>query len=255
MGARSGPELVRSLQERAARALPAQHVEMVDGWWLRHAPGRSWWVGSVLPHSDSDTEELAHKVVRAEKFYADRGMTVRFQITPGACPPELDAFLAERGYRRECPMSLRTAPISQVLEQIRTNALRFRLDDYPTIAWFDVWNAVHGYGDDPDSEWNMLERVTLPSAYACATDGGVVVAVGRAVVDTGWAGVFGMATLPEARGRGAARGILVTLAEWARSLGADQMYLQVEQDNLPALRLYERTGFSEVCEYHYRSAE
>jgi hypothetical protein len=31
------------------------------------------------------------------------------------------------------------------------------------------------------------------------------------------------------------------------------MYLQVECDNIPALRLYERTGFDEVCGYHYRT--
>jgi ribosomal protein S18 acetylase RimI-like enzyme len=32
------------------------------------------------------------------------------------------------------------------------------------------------------------------------------------------------------------------------------MYLQVECDNTPAQRLYERAGFSEVCGYHYRTA-
>jgi ribosomal protein S18 acetylase RimI-like enzyme len=34
---------------------------------------------------------------------------------------------------------------------------------------------------------------------------------------------------------------------------ADRMYLQVECDNIPALRLYERAGFDEVCGYHYRT--
>jgi ribosomal protein S18 acetylase RimI-like enzyme len=32
------------------------------------------------------------------------------------------------------------------------------------------------------------------------------------------------------------------------------MYLQVECDNAPALRLYERAGFGEICRYHYRTA-
>ncbi|UQA97296.1 GNAT family N-acetyltransferase [Streptomyces halobius] len=35
---------------------------------------------------------------------------------------------------------------------------------------------------------------------------------------------------------------------------AGRMYLQVERDNIPALRLYERAGFSEMCGYHYRAA-
>jgi GNAT superfamily N-acetyltransferase len=91
----------------------------------------------------------------------------------------------------------------------------------------------------------MLDRVERPCAYACATIGSDVVAVGRAVADTGWAGVFGMATLPEVRGKGAARKVLAALAAWAGEHEAGRMYLQVERDNIPALRLYERTGFSE----------
>jgi ribosomal protein S18 acetylase RimI-like enzyme len=32
------------------------------------------------------------------------------------------------------------------------------------------------------------------------------------------------------------------------------MYLQVESDNDPALRLYDRACFTEACGYHYRTA-
>jgi GNAT superfamily N-acetyltransferase len=63
-----------------------------------------------------------------------------------------------------------------------------------------------------------------------------------------------MATLPPARGQGAARRVLAALADWANTHEADRMYLQVERDNIPALRLYEQTGFSELCGYHYRTA-
>lgn len=107
---------------------------------------------------------------------------------------------------------------------------------------------------DSRPEWDMLDRVERPCAYARATIGDDVVAVGRSVADTGWAGVFGMATLPEARGRGAARGVLAALARWAGTRSADRMYLQVEHDNTAALRLYERMGFRELCGYHYRVA-
>ncbi|MBF9128214.1 GNAT family N-acetyltransferase [Plantactinospora sp. S1510] len=251
-----GPEAVRGLQERAARALPATHVENVDGWWLRSAPGCAWWVRSVLPHGDAGPDELLRRVVGAEQFYADRHTTARFQISAGACPRGLDAVLAERGYRAESPMSLRVAPTAQVLGGTPAGALRIRLDDSPTSGWFDVWHAVHGHhGGDSAAEWDMLARVDGPSAYAGAMVGGKIVAVGRAVADTGWVGLFGMATLPEVRGKGTARSLLAALARWAAGHRADRMYLQVERTNVAALRLYERTGFSEVCGYHYRSAE
>lgn len=50
-----GPEMVRSLQEKAARALPAEHVEHAGGWWLRHSTSCAWWAGTVLPHADGRT--------------------------------------------------------------------------------------------------------------------------------------------------------------------------------------------------------
>jgi ribosomal protein S18 acetylase RimI-like enzyme len=206
----------------------------------------------VLPHGDAEPGELVHRVVEAEKFYARRGATARSQVSPPACPEGPATVLAERGYRRQSPVSLQVASTAGVLEQMPTGSLRVRLDDRPTRAWFEVWRAASGHGGS-QAEWDMLERVEPQAAYACPMSGDDVVAVGRAVADTGWAGVFGMATLPRARGRGAARDVLAALADWAGA-HADSMYLQVERDNIPALRLYERTGFREMCGFHYRTA-
>ncbi|OSY45888.1 GNAT family N-acetyltransferase [Streptomyces platensis] len=250
----SGSESVRGLQERAARALPADYVEEVAGWRLRHSPSCSWWVGTVLPHGVAGPDELGRRIRGVEEFYAGRHAVARFQISPGVCPDGLDTALAERGYRRESVMSLRVAPTAGVPAPAAPGALRVRLAYRPTSAWFDVWHAVHGHGGDPRPEWDLLARVAKPSAYACAMAGDEVVAVGRAVADTGWAGVFGMATLPAARGKGAARTVLSALASWAGDQAADRMYLQVARGHVPALRLYEQAGFRELCSYHYRTA-
>jgi N-acetylglutamate synthase len=250
----SSADVVRGLQEKAARALPAEQVEKVGGWWLRHAPGCSWWVGTVLPHGDAGPGQLVRRIVAAEQFYAGHGTTARFQVTPPACPEGLDTILAERGYQRQSLVSLQVAPTVRVLEQVPAGALRVRLDDHPAQAWLEVWQAVQDPGGDSRAERDMLARVERPSAYACAVIGDDVVAVGRAVADTGWAGVFSMATLPRARGKGAARAVLAALGAWADAQRADRMYLQVERDNIPALRLYEQAGFSEICRYHYRTA-
>lgn len=246
----SSSELVRGLQERAARALPAEQVKDVDGWRLRYAPRCGWWVGTVLPHGDVGQGDLVRRVVEAEEFYAGHGVAPRFQVCPGACPDGLDGVLAGRGYRRHGEMSLQAAT---VLEHPTAGPVRVRLDDRPTRAWFDVWHAVHGHGD-ARSERDMLDRVEPPSTYASALIGDDVVAVGRAVADTGWVGLFGMATLPEARGKGAARTVLAALADWGRAHEAGSVYLQVERDNAPALRLYGQAGFCELAAYHYRAA-
>ena len=244
---------VRALQERAARAQPAQHVAHLGDWWLRHAPGCGWWLSAVLPHGDlPNREELVRRVAEAEAFYARHHAVARWQITPGVCPNDLDTVLAERGYRRHSPVSLQVASTATVLQEVTTGDWETRVTDAPSPRWLGAWQkATRG---DVAAVERMLRRVALPSRYVTVSDGDQVVAVGRTVVDSGSAGVFSMATLPTARGKGAGRTALAALAAWAADRGIDRMYLQVERDNPAALRLYERAGFRELCVYHYRSA-
>lgn len=176
-----------------------------------------------------------------ERFYSGEA---RFQITAGVCPSALDGLLATRGYSQGGTMSLMTV-------RGVPSAREATLTDQPTREWFSAWHAVHG--GDPAAEWSLLTRVRQPSAYAAVMAGDRIIAVGRAVADTGWTGVFGMATLPSARGRGAATAVLATLSDWATTHG-DRVYLLVERDNRSARALYERAGFREVSSYHYRTA-
>lgn len=251
----AGSELIRGLQERAARALPAEHVHISRGWWLRHAPHCAWWVGTVLPHGDAEPDELLSLVEEAERFYTGRGALARFQISQPICPKGIDELLADRGYRRESPILLQAAETARVLDRLPTGRARVVLTDHPTREWFNGWLSVRGYDGDPRGEWELLERIRLPSGYVAVMAGDEIIAVGRAVADAGWAGVFGMGTLPKTRGKGAAGAVLSALAEWAATQRADHLYLQVECGNPPALRLYERAGFTQVCDFHYRTGE
>jgi ribosomal protein S18 acetylase RimI-like enzyme len=74
------------------------------------------------------------------------------------------------------------------------------------------------------------------------------------VVERGWAGVFCMATRPQARRRGLATAVLRCGASWAAGQGARHLYLQVEEKNFPAVRLYTGLGFQTSHHYHYRLA-
>lgn len=243
---------VRGLQEMAARALPADYVEYVGEWWLRYSPGSSWWVGTALPHGTASEEGGRKRIFAAERFYDRLGSVTRFQVTPGACPDRLDSMLAENGYRRESRVSLCTASTAEVQRVRRRTEFSLRWDSHPTPEWFGLWHAVYDDGSDPLVEWNMLGRVRQPSAYASAWDGGKIISVARAVIDGEWAGIFSMATLPEARGMGAGRTVLSLLADWAAAHAAAGMYLQVEIENDPALQLYNTSNFTELRRYHYR---
>ena len=209
--------LAGALLERAARATPATEEDRTSGWWIRHTDGNDWWSGAVLAHDDG---RFIERIERAERFYAERHAVARFQICPG-CPPGLDDVLAARGYRWAAPVSLLIREAGP-------------LDARPA-AGLDV-----------------RLRAELTSAYVTVSADRGPVAIGRAVADDGWTGVFGMATAPGARRRGAARLVLAAIAGWARRQDAPRLYLQVEQSNAAARRVYAAAGFTELATYHYR---
>ncbi len=103
-----------------------------------------------------------------------------------------------------------------------------------------------------ENEARLLNGVRLCSAYVTVSADGRPVAIGRAVADDGWTGVFGMATTPSARRRGAARMVLSAIARWAHEQDTPRLYLQVERSNTAACRVYAAAGFTEVATYHYR---
>ena len=67
------------------------------------------------------------------------------------------------------------------------------------------------------------------------------------------AGIYDMVTAPAFRGRGAATWIVSALIAWARAQRASHAFLQVNDDNAPALAVYRRFGFATAYTYHYRA--
>lgn len=58
-------------------------------------------------------------------------------------------------------------------------------------------------------------------------------------------GIFGMSVARERRGQGVGTALLATLVAWAHRAGVSRLELQVFENNLGAIRLYERMGFQQ----------
>ncbi|MGH3692783.1 MAG: hypothetical protein ACRDRX_02055 [Pseudonocardiaceae bacterium] len=171
---------IGELQERAARAVPATVQENRDGCWLRYTDSMTtWWAGAVLMHGHEQVRDLAARIAVAEDFYAAHGAPARFKCVLPARPISTTHYpFAGTGGAMSCPSRWLPRGASRV-------ACRH-----------------HHRGSTSRS---------IRTRYATAVISGRPVAVGRAVADTGWAGVFGMATLPDARQQGAASAVLATL--------------------------------------------
>ena len=178
---------------------------------------------------------------------------VVFKMTDAALPGTLDAVLAERGYQREVETSVQTldlpsfAPPEQGEGQI---TIHTHLCEEWLAAYLDMANVAECHRPVFPQ---MLSNIVLPStAYALVRREDEIVALGMAVSERGYVGLFDINTALSWRGQGLGTELVASLLTWGRDQGAASAYLQVMRNNPPALRLYARVGFRETYGYWYR---
>jgi ribosomal protein S18 acetylase RimI-like enzyme len=249
-------ELIRQIETLAADAWPAAEVEDLDGWRLRANDGVTRRANSVWPNENRGRLSLDEKLHAVEAFYATRKLPARFQMCPAALPPDLDPVLAQRGYAEEASTCVQIAELATVLKRSRARRSdAVRVSEHFNQTWFKTYYETEAVGEKATgARLGIVRRILAPSGFAELKHNGSPVALGMGVLEEGWVGIFGMATRPEFRRRGAATAVLHALAEWGQARGATQVYLQVMVDNLAAQALYAGVGFETLYAYHYRSA-
>ena len=101
-----------------------------------------------------------------------------------------------------------------------------------------------GEGDQP-KRWRA--RLEIPgSLNLIALHDGVPAGMVSGVPGSaeGIVELISMWVSPAARGTGAGNRLIAELIGWATATGAEELRLEVRQDNAPAIGLYERNGFA-----------
>lgn len=245
-GARRREVTAAELAEVAARSWPALEQAWLGRWWLRAAGGFTGRANAVVPLGDPGLP-LDAALARVAGWYAVRGLPPWFMVEVGSA---LDAELAARDWRptHGGAVLVQTAPIGRVLRAAapaRTPEPMIDLAFAPPEGW--LW-LYRGEGELPAVAGHVLGA---HPRVAFVTVGQPVVAGGRVTVDGRWAGVAGMVVADSRRRRGLGRLVLRRLLEWARGEGATEVFLQVSQDNAPAVALYAAAGFTTHHRYHY----
>jgi ribosomal protein S18 acetylase RimI-like enzyme len=240
---------IRFLEELSLNAWPSPQTVYDDGWVLRFGEGYTRRANSVnplyMPHSDLD----AH-IQRCEQWYRARKQDVVFKMTPLALPKELDKVLSLRGYREEAVTSVQIADLGQInAPEDKNITLTHTVSD----AWLDLFCRLRGLDRQSMSIMRqIISRITPAAAFATLHVDGGAAAMGLAVAERGYVGLFDITTHPDVRNRGLGQQLILHLLHWGKTQGATHGYLQVMTDNPPALRLYEKLGYSEVYQYWYR---
>ncbi len=236
----------RRLEELTLNSSAPPGQLLYDGWLLRFSPGKAKRARSINAIYPSQIP-LAEKVAHCERVYGERDLPAIFRISKHTDPASLDAMLAGLGYESFGPTEVRAADIDPA-------ALAGPEVECPRLEeWFDMVGELRGSPiAHRSAHLARLGALPLEICTAALLEAGVPMAVGLAIVEDGHAGLFDVVTREGGRRQGRARAIVAALLRWGWDRGARRAYLQVEEDNAPAIALYEGFGFSTAYRYWYR---
>ncbi|MGE5290678.1 MAG: GNAT family N-acetyltransferase [Micromonosporaceae bacterium] len=255
------PAAIGQLERVAALGWRAPEERWLGEWLLRAARGFTGRANSALAIGDPGRPH-DEAVGAVRRWYRARGLppmiTVCYPLdgpAPGAGPGAggLDAFLAGAGWHvragRTIVMTAAAADVPRWHPGQGGMAVEFSEEPH------DDWLSLYHHGGKPPPPIARRLLVSAPSqVFATIREGRTPVAIGRLALADGWGGLTAIEVHPGHRRRGLGTLITAALTSAASARGVTRMYLQVEDDNTAAMRLYARCGFTSHHRYHYRVA-
>lgn len=242
--------IVRRLEAVGFRAWPAASIQYDGSWQIRLTAGHpSKRLNSVNPLDPSDHGDIEARVERAGRRFDAYDRPLVFRQSPLA-PPQLEAFLDARGWRRFDETIVMAGSIAAL--DIEGGMDHLPLRDIG--RYVDASITVHGRESSLKAGLTeVLSSIRPPSGlFVIEDEAAGPVSTALCVHDNDMAGLFELATREEARRAGHGREVVRAALRWARHRGAEKAWLQVESANTAAVGLYSSLGFSEVYRYAYR---
>lgn len=222
-------------QVRALALWPGLHTEPLGDWLLRSSTTETARrANSVLafPGTSYESRSLGHDsddVARVVEHYEALGKRPIAAVLTDSAE---DALFRSHDW---------------VLESIDADTL------FQIAGVAQVRRALRGF----ETRAAVGSRQARPASVDVEVTGGLAVARigdvagGIAAYDRDWVGFRGIEVDPDRQREGLGLAVMAALLEWGAEQGATTAYLQVIADNVPALALYERLGFTTHHAYRY----
>lgn len=235
---------------RQLKNAPQTDYDYGPGYERWHTPFPHPWFNGVLASflPDEGTDHLIHDNLA---FFKDHGVSAHSwwlapSIQLAAWRPHLAAF----GYQFSddppgMAIDLDRLPVSVPHPE------QLVIREIHDFEQFEIWSQIFtlGYGL-PDTLLDVLISIyasmglELPSRSYLATLDGQPVGTSRLFLGGGVAGIYNVATIPQARGQGIGAALTLLPLHQARSMGYRAGILQSSE---MGFRLYQRLGFEKLC--------
>lgn len=243
-------ERIRLLEALAANAWPAATVETLAGWRLSLDRGVTRRANSVIANALQDHADPELLIDEAERRYRARSLPPCFKLCRATAPPDLARRLQRRGYREEGLSHVLTRAVGVGPRTAPAAGVSLTRLEEPEAAWLGAcWPSATAHA--LAAQHGIVARIGLPRVFMLAAVDGHAAGAGLGVCEAAHVCLTAIHTLSHQRRRGVGRSIIAAIAGWGQERAADLLYLQVEADNLAALRLYAGEGFSHHHDYRY----
>jgi len=240
---------IQSIEAAGAAAWPPTESLTLGSWKLSAGDGFSRRRNSAVPAGPLP-ERLDRRLADVEEWYGVRGLPTLYRITP-LCDTAVDNVLADRGFVLEAPTLVMSRPLG-------STELVEGVSESPVVS--DTWVETELVALDIDRSsigpWlATIAAVPSPASFVVSIDDGEPAGAGFGVVVDALLGVFEIVVRPEYRRRGHAGRIMAALHQFGLREGAQRAFLQVLEDDEPAIALYRSLGYEASHRYWYRRAD
>lgn len=237
----------QQIETWALRAWPALEEVNEDGWLLRFASGHTKRSNSVNSVART-TIGLDRKIEVCEHAYAKRGLPTIFRLTPFSEPAGLDAALEIRGYQSVDRTLVMTRSLGDEGNLPSSDGIRCVSQD----AWLDAFESFGLLTHDAMVVRRQLVARMSGELIPLVANREQVIGINLGVqIDEGL-GLFALHVSEGFRRLGIGSALVCAALHAGRTSSARTAYLQVEETNHPARRLYEQLGFEPAYPYWYR---
>jgi hypothetical protein len=212
-------------------------------------PGKTW---NTVQRQRLDANEIDDTIAEVRALLGDRGRSrTQWEVGSSATPRDLVDRLLERGLVRDKEPYAVALVLTHAPEPPPEGIVARRVETFEEYAAANAvqWEAFETPPDEIEESRKLLPEMwetTVNITHAAWLDGEVVAAGTAAPTEHGLL-LYGGATLPRVRGRGAYRALLHARWEDAAANGTPALITQGGSMSRPIL---ERLGFERVGEVH-----
>jgi ribosomal protein S18 acetylase RimI-like enzyme len=233
-----------ALERTALRAWPARDERWLGEWLLRIDAGYTKRANSVYLLGREPRLDLTQRLSACAAIYHEQGLPLILRDSSRLADPGMAIEMTARGFARIDETIVMT---SEELDD--SDAVP---DEVDLDRWLELYSRIEGATKGNQLlHREIIRRIASPICLAVRHADEIPVAIGLAVSDGSWVGLFDIATDPERRRQGHGQSLVAALLAWGWRHGAQRAYLQVLASNAPAIALYERLGFREAYRYWY----